>query len=128
MFGFILDLVTEPLGLPIAWYYEWFVLGIIGIVAYEFAYEKTGDLYRGGMSGRTAGSLVHWIIRTIAFVILWAMTYGVIQVGKFALAHKVLAGIILAAVVASVVTLKVILNKKQEKRLEESLRELGLKE
>lgn len=128
MFSFIFDLVTEPLALLITWYYEWFVLGVIGIIVYEFAYKKTGDLYRGGMSGRTAGSLVHWIIRTIAFVILWAMTYGVVQVVKFALAHKVLAGIILGAIVASVVTLKVVLNKKQEKRLEERLRELGLKE
>ena len=26
MFKFIFDLATEPLGLPIDWYYEWIIL------------------------------------------------------------------------------------------------------
>lgn len=127
MFSFILDLVTEPLGLPIAWYYEWLVLGLIGTIAYEFAYKKTGNLYRSGLHGRTAGSLVHWTIRAIAFIVLWAIVYGVILVGKFALAHKVLACVIFSGIVTIVVILRIVLHKKQQKRLEDSLRELGLK-
>ena len=57
MFKFIFDLATEPLGLPIEWYYEWIILGIIGYIAYLTAYDKVGSLYRGDfISGRTAGS------------------------------------------------------------------------
>ncbi len=44
MFKFIFDLVTEPLGLPIEWYYEWLILGVIGFIAYLFAYDKVGDM------------------------------------------------------------------------------------
>lgn len=34
MFKFIFDLATEPMGLPIKWYYEWLILGVIGFIAY----------------------------------------------------------------------------------------------
>lgn len=33
MFKFIFDLATEPLGLPIEWYYEWIILGAIVYIA-----------------------------------------------------------------------------------------------
>lgn len=57
MFRFIFDLATEPLGLPIDWYYEWIILGVIGYIAYLIAYDKVGSLYHGDfISGRAAGS------------------------------------------------------------------------
>ena len=40
MFEFIFDLATEPLGLPIKWYYEWIILLVIGEIAYHVAYDK----------------------------------------------------------------------------------------
>lgn len=83
MFKFILDLATEPLGLPIEWYYEWIILLVIGEIAYRVVYDKVGELYySGSISGRLAGSFVHWIIRTIVFVAIWAVTYGVIGLAK----------------------------------------------
>ena len=66
MFKFIFDLATEPLGLPIEWYYEWIILAVIGYIAYLIAYDKIGSLYHGDfISGRATGSFFHWIIRTI---------------------------------------------------------------
>ena len=42
---------------------------VIGEIAYHVAYDKVGALYhRGSISGRAAGSFVHWIIRTVVFV------------------------------------------------------------
>ena len=35
MFKFIFDLATEPLGLPIEWYYEWIILLVIGEIAQD---------------------------------------------------------------------------------------------
>ena len=79
MFKFIFDLATEPLGLPIEWYYEWIILAVIGYIAYLIAYEKVGSLYHGDLiSGRAAGSFCHWIIRTLYFIVMWAIAYGVI--------------------------------------------------
>ena len=34
MFKFIFDLLTDPLGLPIEWYYEYLILAAIGTIAY----------------------------------------------------------------------------------------------
>ncbi len=101
MFKFIFDLATEPLGLPIEWYYEWIILLIIGEIAYHVAYDKVGDLFHSGsIYGRSAGSLFHWIIRTVVFVAIWAITYGVIWVGKFVMAHKIQASIGICSIVA----------------------------
>lgn len=45
MFKFIFDLATEPLRLPIEWYYKWIILLVIGEIAYHVAYDKIGALY-----------------------------------------------------------------------------------
>ena len=76
MFKFIFDLATEPLGLPIEWYYEWLILGVIGIIAYSFAYDKVGDMYHSHViSGRVLGSFFHWIAsNTIAYASQKAQT------------------------------------------------------
>jgi hypothetical protein len=57
MFKFIFDSATEPLGLPIEWYYEWIILLIISEIAYQVAYDKVGVLYHSdSISGKSAGS------------------------------------------------------------------------
>ena len=77
--SFLFDRITDPIGLPIAWYWEWIILAIIAFAAYAIAFRAVGDLYDGGMiSGSTAGSILHWIIRLIVFVVIWAVTYFVI--------------------------------------------------
>ena len=90
MFKFIYELVQDPLGLTIVWYYEWIILAAIDWISYVFAYEKVGILYHGDfISGRTSGSFFHWLIRTLYFVIIWAITYIVIWGVKFVLSHKI---------------------------------------
>lgn len=115
MFKFIFDLVMEPLGLPIEWYQEWLILGVIGLVAYVIAYEKVGDLYYSQMiSGSMSGSFLHWIIRTICFVMLWAATYGVIWIGKIVIENKVLVGSFVGIIFLSFIAIKIILwNRKR---------------
>ena len=94
MFKLIYELVKDPLGLPIAWYYEWIILAVIDRISYAFAYKKVGILYQGDfISGRMAGSFFHWLIRTIYFIIIWAITYIAILGIKFALSHKMEVGI-----------------------------------
>lgn len=103
MFKFIFDLLTDPLGLPIEWYWEYIVLLVIGAVAYAVAYRCVGDMYSGGMiDGSTSGSFFHWLIRLILFVILWAVTYGIIAVVKWLTDNWVLVLSILGGVVATV--------------------------
>ena len=83
MFKLFFELLTDPLGLPIDWIYEYIILGVIGVIAYLFAFNTVGNLYNSEMIyGRFSGSLFHWIIRLFAFCLLWAITYGVIWIGK----------------------------------------------
>lgn len=118
MFKFIFDLATEPLGLPIEWYYEWIILLIIGEIAYHVAYDKVGGLFRSGsISGRSAGSLFHWIIRTVVFVAIWAITYGVIWIGKFVMAHKVQVAIGICSIVAVVIAVKIFIWIKERNKM-----------
>lgn len=118
MFKFIFDLATEPLGLPIEWYYEWIILGVIGYIAYLIAYDKVGSLYRGDfISGRATGSFFHWIIRTIYFIVMWAITYGVIWIGKFVVAHKMQVAIGICSIVAVAIAAKLFIWMKERSEL-----------
>jgi len=118
MFKFIFDLATEPLGLPIEWYYEWIILLVIGEIAYHVAYDKVGALYHSGsISGRAAGSFIHWIIRTVVFVAVWAVTYGVIWIGKFVMAQKIQVAIGICSIVAVVIAVKIFVWFKEQNEL-----------
>lgn len=120
MFKFIFDLLTDPLGLPIEWYWEYIILLVIGAVAYAVAYRCVGDMYSGGMiDGSTSGSFFHWLIRLILFVILWAVTYGIIVAVKWltdnwVLVLSILGGVVAAVGIAAVVAIIV---RKQKKKV-----------
>lgn len=89
MLKFIFELVIEPLGLPIKWYWEWCILTAIGLVSYGIAFSKVGEMYHSKtISGRGTGSIIHWVIRLFCFVVIWAITYGVIWVVKFVIRHR----------------------------------------
>lgn len=91
LMSFIFGLATEPLGLPIAWWKEWLIMGVIGTVAFLISYAIVGKMYDSGDINTSAGgSIVHWIIRAVAFVALWAITYGVIVAVKFVTAHWII--------------------------------------
>ena len=88
MFKVIFEFLTEPLGLPIEWYWEYIILAAIGGIAYIIAYNTVGDMYRADfISGRTSGSFFHWLIRLFVFAVIWAVTYGVIWLVKLITAN-----------------------------------------
>lgn len=90
IFKFIYELATDPLGLPIDAWKEYFILFIIDRIAYEIAYAKVGDMYHLGLiTTRTGGSCSHWTIRLPFFVAMWAITYGAIWLYRFVAAHWV---------------------------------------
>ncbi len=124
MFKLIFDLATEPLGLPIAWYYEWIILGIIETLTYFIAYSMVGDLYHTHIiSGRTAGSFFHWVIKTFCFMAIWAITYGVICVGKFVVENKVVICVATGSVLLLVIIARLLLRNIRYKAKERSAKE-----
>lgn len=113
--SFLFDRITDPLGLPIAWYWEWIILAVITFAAYAIAFRAVGNLYDVGViSGRSAGSAIHWFIRLIVFVVIWAVTYFVIWLAKLIFAHWLLIVSILGGilVVAALVCLIVCYTRK----------------
>lgn len=120
MFKFIFDLVTEPLGLPIEWYKEWIILAIIERIGYYIAYEKVNGLYHSHMiSGGMSGSFFHWVIKSFYVIVIWAITYCAIAVGKFVLENKVLIGVIAGTVLLIIIAVKVFLWKQRTCKIKE---------
>lgn len=118
LFGFIFDLITEPLGLPIEWYYEWIILLAIGEIAYRVAYDKVGIIYHSGaISGKIAGSFVHWIIRIGIFGAMWTIAYVGILISKFVMVHKIQFIIGICSIVGGVITAKLIAWTKKRNEL-----------
>ena len=119
MFKFIFDLLTDPLGLPIEWYWEYIILLVIGAVAYAVAYRCVGDMYSGGMiDGSTSGSFFHWLIRLILFVAMWAVTYGIIAAVKWLTDNWVLVLCIMGGVIVVVgitTVIAIIIRKRKNK-------------
>lgn len=88
--SFLFDRLTDPLSLPLPALEQYAVLAAIGLLAYVIAYQRVGSMYRRhSIDTRLAGSILHWLIRLIAFVAIWAVTYIAIIVGRFVLAHWV---------------------------------------
>ncbi len=110
--SFIFDKITDPLSLPINPLYEWAILGVIGLIAYIFAFRIVGDMYDAGdISGSALGSICHWIIRLLIFIPVWFITYVVIVIGQWIVAHWVLlvaiAGSIAFAITIAYATYKI---------------------
>ena len=120
MFKFIFEILTDPLGLPIEWYWEYLILAVIGVVVYAVAYRCVGDMYSDGMiDGSTSGYFFHWLIRLILFVALWAVTYGIIAAVKWltdnwVLVLSILGGVVAAVGIAAVIAIIV---RKQKKKV-----------
>ncbi len=103
IFGFMFDMATDPLSLPINPLYEWAILGVIGIFAYAVAYRLVGDMYDSGdISGSTLGSIFHWIIRFLIFIAVWFVTYTVIVVGQWIAAHWVIVASVAGALALTI--------------------------
>ena len=109
LFSFIFDKLTDPLGLPIAVWKEWLILLVIGAIAYRIAFSIVGDMYDAGdVSTGVGGSFFHWVIRFIVFVIMWAVTYGVLRAWHFCAAHWIavvstLGGLLVCGIIGIIV-------------------------
>ena len=79
----VFELFTQPFGLPLEWYWELIILAFIGFIAFIFAYKLTGYLYNTeSIEGKSIGCFFHWLIRFIAFIVIWALIYGIIFIFK----------------------------------------------
>lgn len=79
IYSFIFERLTDPLTLPINPLWEYVILLVIGKIAFKIAWDAS--------PGGFFGSTIHWSVRAIAMVAIWAVTYAVIVAGQFVIAH-----------------------------------------
>ena len=64
--------------------YNYIAMAVVGIIAFVVAFGLVGKLYDADMiSGRTSGSVIHWILRLIVFVVVFYVFSLVIWLVKF---------------------------------------------
>lgn len=74
--GFIFDVLTNPFSLSLEPIYEYFVLSIIGIIAFKISYSLVGEI---GIDNSGINTLFHWTTRFAIFVFLWAVVESCIK-------------------------------------------------
>ena len=110
---FIFDLLTSPLGLPIAWYWEYLIIWAISFIAYRVAFASVGKLYDSHIiSGSFLGSLCHWLIRFVFFVAIWAIVYATIVAVNWVIANYILCLCILGGTTLVVLTTTALIKMK----------------
>ena len=94
MLKFFYTLLTDPLGLPLDWFWEYIILTILGWVVHEIAWSVS--------PGGTFGSLVYWGTKLLVFVLIWAILYIIITALTFVIAHWIwfLCGVVFVCAVA----------------------------
>ena len=89
--------------------YNYITLGIVGIIALKVAWDFVGKLYDSGIiMGKSSGTIIHWTIRLITFIVLFYILSGIIWLTKIIYSHKTVSAIILASSVIFMILYKFI--------------------
>ena len=118
MLKLLFERLVDPLGLPINPLYEYLIMLVVGELAYQFAYDKTGTLAHKGYMNSGQKSIIHWTIRLLFYCFVWAVLRAGIWVYGFVMENKGVAIISVICSVALVVTIQVFKGIEEKKRLE----------
>lgn len=89
--------------------YNYITLSIVGIIALKVAWDFVGKLYDYGIiMGKLSGSIIHWTIRLITFIVLFYILSGIIWLTKFIYLYKTVSIIILVSSVIFMILYKFI--------------------
>lgn len=78
---FLFEYITDSFSLLDNPFNDYYIMAIIGVIAYIIAFSLVGKLYRYDIiDGRGAGHFLHWIIRLFVFAIIFYATAAVIRV------------------------------------------------
>ena len=106
IYSLIFDIITDPLGLPISWIWEYIILLVVGAIAYKIAWNVSpGGLF---------GSEIHWFVRILAFIVIWAIVYAVMRTAKLVIKHWIFSLCILCGIL---ITIVIICIKKKQKSI-----------
>lgn len=89
--------------------YNYIIMTMIGLFAFVIAWRCIGKLYDNNIiSGKNSGSLIHWTIRLIVFIVLFYIFNLTIWLTKFIYVHRQVIYIIICAIVALTIIITII--------------------
>ncbi len=118
MFKLLFELLVDPLGLPINPVYEYLVMLVVGELAYQFAYEKTGVLSHREYMNRGQKSILHWGIRLLFYFVMWTILRVGIWTYGFVIDNKCVSIISAICLIALITTIHIFKYIEDKKRLE----------
>lgn len=63
---------------------NYYIMGVVGVISFIIAYGIVGWFYDGNLiSGSSAGSILHWTIRFIVFVVIYYAVATGIRIYKW---------------------------------------------
>lgn len=107
-YKFLFKFLTDPLSLEIDPLSELIILFVIGIIAFKIAWNIS--------PGGKYGSLIHWTVRIIVFVLLWAIASFAIKVIQWIVENWILTLIIFFGVTIPITTFCHIIKKREGKK------------
>ncbi len=79
--------------------YNYIIMTVIGLFAFGIAWRCVGKLYDNNIiSGKSSGSLIHWTIRLIVFIVLFYIFNLSIWLTKFVYVHRYIIFIIICII------------------------------
>lgn len=95
-------------------FYNYIVMGFIGIMSFCIAWNLVGKMYSLDIiSGKKVGSLIHWIIRLIAFIIIFYIFSLAIWMTKLIYEYRTIILIIIGSLLLLFIVWKAIKNKQR---------------
>jgi len=102
----IFDLLTSPLNVSDNYLIDYIIMAMIGFVAFKMAFKIVGDT---GIRGEV-GSILHWSIRCVLFLLLWFLCSIIISVVKYVTEHTLLSLILFSGVIVAICLLRLLFN------------------
>ena len=92
--------------------YNYVIMGCVGVIAFGIAWFIVGELYAESLiSGSEIGSIIHWGLRFIAFLIIYVIFLIAIWFIKMLIIIPIWVWILLVATVVVIATIRKILEK-----------------
>lgn len=104
--------------------YNYIIMTVIGLFAFEIAWRCVGKLYDNNIiSGKNSGSLIHWTIRLVVFIALFYIFNLLIWLTKFIYIHRQIICIIICSVVILAIIITIIykiIKRKNNKNIDKN--------
>lgn len=101
--------------------YNYIIMTVIGLFAFGIAWRCVGKLYDNNIiSGKNSGSLIHWTIRLIVFIVLFYIFSLFMWLTKFIYLYRQIICIIICAI-AWLTIIITIIYKIRKRRINENI-------